>query len=67
MKMYLCQNYKKYKQERETSKDEEDIPLMELRKRLKLREMRQTQNEKTEVKDMECNDKFSCDNSSSFS
>ena len=38
---------KKYRQEMETSEDEADIPLMELRKRLRHREMRQTQNEET--------------------
>ena len=57
---------KKYRQERETSEDEEDIPLMELRKRLRYREMRQTQNEETKVKDMECNDELSSDNSNSL-
>ena len=57
---------KKYRQERETSEDEEGIPLMELRKRLRHREMRQTQNEETEVKDMECNNQLSSDNSSSL-
>ena len=39
---------------------------MESRKRLRHREMRQTQNEETEVKDMECNDELSSDNSSSL-
>ena len=57
---------KKYRQEKETSEDEEDIPLMELRKRLRHREMRQTQNEETRIKDMECNDELSSDNSSSL-
>ena len=57
---------KKYRQERETSEDEEDIPLMELRKRVRHKEMRQTQNEETKVKDMECNDELSSDNSSSL-
>ena len=57
---------KKYKQERETSEDEEDIPLMELRKRLRHREMRQTHNKETKVKDMEYNDELSPDNSSSL-
>ena len=57
---------KKYRQERETSEDEEDIPLMELRKRLRYREMRQTQNEETKVKDMEGNDELSSDNSNSL-
>ena len=57
---------KKYRQERGTSEDEEDIPLMELRKRLRYREMRQTQNEETKVKDMECNDELSSDNSNSL-
>ena len=57
---------KKYRQERETSEDEEDIPLMELRKRLRYREMKQTQNEETKVKDMECNDELSSDNSNSL-
>ena len=53
---------KKYRQERETSEDEEDIPLMDLRKCLRHREMRQTQNEETKVKDMECNVELSSDN-----
>ena len=57
---------KKYRQERETSEDEEDIPLMELRKRLRHREMRQIQNKETEVKDMKCNDELSSDKSSSL-
>ena len=57
---------KKYRQERGTSEDEEDIPLMELRKSLRYREMRQTQNEETKVKDMECNDELSSDNSNSL-
>ena len=39
---------------------------MELKKRLRHREMRQTQNEETKVKDMECNDELSSDNSSSL-
>ena len=39
---------------------------MELRKRFIYRESRQNQNEETEVKDMECNDKFHSDNSSSL-
>ena len=55
---------KKYRQE--TSEDEEDIPLMELRKCLRHREMRQTQNEEIKVKDMECSDELSSDNSSSL-
>ena len=55
---------KKYRPERETSEDEEDIFLMELRKCLRHREMRQTENEETKVKDMECNDELSSDNSS---
>ena len=57
---------KKYRQERDTSEDEEDIPLMELRKRLRHREVRQEQKEETEVKDMECNDELLSDNSSSL-
>ena len=57
---------KKRRHERETSSDEEDIPLMELRKRLRHRESRQNQNEETEVKDMECSDEFHSDNSSSL-
>ena len=39
---------------------------MELRKRLRHRESRQNQNEETEVKDMEYNDEFHSDNSSSL-
>ena len=39
---------------------------MELRKRLRHRESRQNQNEETEVKDMECNDEFPSDNTSSL-
>ena len=56
---------KKYRQKRATSKDEEDILLIELRKRIRHEEMRQTQNEETEVKNMECNE-LSSDNSSSL-
>ena len=55
---------KKYIKERETSEDEEGIPLMELRKCLRQREMRQTQNEETKVKDMECIFELFSDNSS---
>ena len=62
----LAKLAKKCRHERETSSDEEDIPLMELRKRLRHRESRQNQNEETEVKDMECNDEFHSDNSSSL-
>ena len=51
----LAKLFKKYRQERESSENESDIPLMELRKRLRHREMRQNQNEETEVKDMEVN------------
>ena len=54
---------KKYKQARESSSDESDIPLMELRKRLRHRNMRQNQNEETEVKDMEINNEVYSDNS----
>ena len=57
---------KKYRQERETSEDEDDIPLMELRKRLRNRELRQKQNEDIEDKDTECNDEQRSDNSSSL-
>ena len=57
---------KKYRQKRGMSEDEEDILLMELRKRLRYREMRQTQNEETKVKDMECNDELYSDNSNSL-
>ena len=62
----LAQLAKKCRHERETSSDEEDIPLIELRKRLRQRESRQNQNEETTVKDMECNDEFHSDNSSSL-
>ena len=55
---------KTYRQERKTPEDKEDIPLMELRKRLRHREMRQTQNEEIKVKVMECNDELSSENSS---
>ena len=57
---------KKYRQERGSSEDKKDIPLMELRKRLRYRETRQTQNEETKVKDKECNDELSSDNSNSL-
>ena len=36
----LARIIKKHRQERETSKDEDNIPLMELRKRLNYRELR---------------------------
>ena len=39
---------------------------MELRKRLRHKGMRQTQNEETKVKDMECNDELSSVNSTSL-
>ena len=54
---------KKYRQERKSSENESDIPLMELRKRLRHREMRQNQNEETEVKDMEVNNEVYSDKS----
>ena len=59
----LAKLVKKYRQERESSGNESDIPLMELRKRLRRREMRQNQNEETEVKDMEINEEVYSDNS----
>ena len=37
----LARMIKKHKQGRETSEDEDDIPLMELRKRINYRELRQ--------------------------
>ena len=66
MNIPLSKLAKKYRQERETSEDEDDIPLMELRKRLQTRELRQKQNEDIEDKDMECNDEQRSDNSSSL-
>ena len=60
----LAKLAKRYRHERETSSDEEDIPLMELRKILRNRELRQ--NQETEEKDMECNDELSSDNSCSL-
>ena len=62
----LAKLTKKYRQERESSEDEDDIPLMELRKRLRYREMRQKENQNTEVKDMEYNDELPSDNSCSL-
>ena len=59
----LAKLVKKYRQQRESSENESDIPLMELRKRLRHREMRQNQNEETEVKDMEVNEEVYSDNS----
>ena len=41
----LARMIKKHRQERETSEDEDDIPLMELRKRLNYRELRQNMKE----------------------
>lgn len=55
----LARLVKKYRQEGETPIDEDEISLMELKKWLKNREIRQIQNEETEVKDMECNDELS--------
>ena len=66
MNIPLSKLAKKYRQERETSEDEDDIPLMELRKRLRNRELRQKQNEDIEDKDMECNDEQRSDDSSSL-
>ena len=66
MNIPLSKLAKKYRQERETSEDEDDIPFMELRKRLRNRELRQKQNEDIEDKDMECNDEQRSDNSSSL-
>ena len=62
----LAKLAKKCRQERESSEDEDDIPLMELRKCLRYREMRQKQNQNTEVKDMEYNDELPSDNSCSL-
>ena len=39
---------------------------MELRKRLRHREIRQNQNQETKAKEMECNDELPSDNSSSL-
>ena len=64
--VHLSKLAKKYRQEREMSEYEEDIPLMELRTRLRHREMKETQNYETKDKDMECNDELSSDNSSSL-
>ena len=67
--MPLVKFVKRHRQERETSSDEEDIPLMELQKRLRHRELRQNQNQETqetEVRDMECNDEVFSDNSCSL-
>ena len=65
--MPLAKLAQKYRQERETSSDGEDIHLMKLRKRLRHRESRQSQNEETEAKEMECNDELPSDNFSSLS
>ena len=54
---------KKHRQERETPEDEDDIPLMELRKRLNYRDLRQNKKENIKVKDMEYDDEVSSDNS----
>ena len=62
----LAKVFKRHRQERETSSDEEDIPLMELQKRLRHRELRQNQNQETEVQDMECNDELFSDDSCSL-
>ena len=42
----LVKFVKRHRQERETSSDEEDIPLMELQKRSRHRELWQNQNKK---------------------
>lgn len=60
----LAKLAKRYRQETESSED--DIPLMELRKRLKHRERRQNKNEETEVKEMECDEELSSDESHFF-
>ena len=65
--MPLAKLAQKYRQERETSSDEEDIPLIELRKRLRHRENRQNKNDETEAEEMEFNDELPSDNSSSLS
>ena len=59
----LAKMIKIHRQERETSEDEDDIPLMELRKRLNYRELRQNKKEDIKVKDMEYDDEVSSDNS----
>ena len=59
----LARMIKKHRQEIETSEDEDDIPLMELRKRLNYRELRQNKKEDIKVKDMEYDDEVSSDNS----
>ena len=56
---------KKYRQERETSEDEDGIPLMELRKRLKHRKVRQDGNLEAETKEIGINDDILSDNPNS--
>ena len=59
----LARMIKKHRQERETPEDEDDIPLMELRKRLNYSDLRQNKKENIKVKDMEYDDEVSSDNS----
>ena len=49
---------RKHRQERETSEDEDDIPLMELRKRLYYSELRQNRKEGIKAKYMEYDNEF---------
>ena len=63
----LAKLAKKYRQERETSEDEGDIPLIELRKRLKHRKLRQEGNLKAETKEIGINDDILSYNPSSLS
>ena len=55
----LARMIKKHRQERETSENEDDILLMELRKRLNYRELRKNKKEDIKVKDMEYDDEVS--------
>ena len=59
----LAKMIKKHRQERETPEDEDDIPLMDLRKRLNYSDLRQNKKENIKVKDMEYDDEVSSDNS----
>ena len=54
---------KKHRQERKTTEDEDDIPLMELRIMLNYRKLRQNKKEDIKVKKMEYDDEVSSDNS----
>ena len=51
MNLPLTKLAKRYRHERETSEDEEDIPLLELRKRLRHRDRNQGQDVEMEGKD----------------